>query len=154
MTRTALTALGALALLLTVAAPARAYDPDQAFMQGSIVISPEVAYGAHPWARGRGVMERAVRMLIEWGFKAERLNTIEWLSPRGNWPSWRLAWKLGFTYEGVLPNWLSQRGKLVDGWVGILRRGEAMLPRAPWLESPTLVGTSLVLRKRVGRRAG
>lgn len=107
----------------------------------------EVAYGAHPWARGRGVMERAVRMLIEWGFEAERLNTIEWLSPRGNWPSWRLAWKLGFTYEGVLPNWLSQRGKLIDGWVGILRRGEPMLPRAPWLESPTLVGTSLVLRK-------
>jgi opacity protein-like surface antigen len=45
MTRTALTAVGALALLLTVAAPARAYDPDQAFMQGSIVVSPEVAYG-------------------------------------------------------------------------------------------------------------
>jgi len=46
MTRPALTALGALALLLTVAAPARAYDPNQAFMQGSIVVSPEVAYGA------------------------------------------------------------------------------------------------------------
>jgi RimJ/RimL family protein N-acetyltransferase len=91
-------------------------------------------------------MERAVRLLIEWGFKAENLNTIEWLSPRGNWPSWRLAWKLGFSYEGVLPDWLSQRGKLIDGWVGILRRGEPMLPRAPWLESPTLVGTSLVLR--------
>ena len=45
MTRPALTALGALALLLTVAAPARAYDPNQAFMQGSIVVSPEVAYG-------------------------------------------------------------------------------------------------------------
>jgi lipid A 3-O-deacylase len=46
MTRRALTALGALALLLTVAAPARGYDPNQAFMQGSIVVSPEVAYGA------------------------------------------------------------------------------------------------------------
>ena len=45
MTRTALTALGALALLLTVAAPVRAYDPNQAFLQGSIVVSPEVAYG-------------------------------------------------------------------------------------------------------------
>ena len=45
MTRTALTALGVLVLLLTVAAPVRAYDPNQAFMQGSIVVSPEVAYG-------------------------------------------------------------------------------------------------------------
>jgi len=34
-------------------------------------------------------MERAVRQLIEWGFAEQHLNTIEWLSPRGNWPSWR-----------------------------------------------------------------
>lgn len=45
MTRSALRALGALALLLATAAPARAYDPSQTFMQGSIVVSPEVAYG-------------------------------------------------------------------------------------------------------------
>jgi opacity protein-like surface antigen len=45
MTRTSLAALGALALLLLTAAPARAYDPSQTFMQGSIVVSPEVAYG-------------------------------------------------------------------------------------------------------------
>jgi opacity protein-like surface antigen len=37
--------LGALALLVTLAVPAQAYDPNQAFMQGSLVVSPEVAYG-------------------------------------------------------------------------------------------------------------
>jgi RimJ/RimL family protein N-acetyltransferase len=107
----------------------------------------ELAFGSHPWARGRGLMERAVRLLIEWGFAAQHLNTIEWLAPRGNWPSWRLAWKLGFSYEGVLPNWLSQRGELMDAWVGVLRRGEELSPRTPWLESPTLVGPSVTLRK-------
>ena len=38
--------LGALALLLLLSRPARAYDPNEAFMQGSLVVSPEVAYGA------------------------------------------------------------------------------------------------------------
>jgi RimJ/RimL family protein N-acetyltransferase len=107
----------------------------------------EIAYGAHPWARGRGVMERALRLLIEWGFAQENLNTIEWLAQRGNWPSWRLAWRLGFSFEGVLRGWLSQRGELHDAWVGTLRHGDALLPRTPWLESPTLVGPSVTLRK-------
>jgi RimJ/RimL family protein N-acetyltransferase len=107
----------------------------------------ELAYGAHPWARERGIMERALRLLIEWGFAEQHLNTIEWLARRGNWPSWRVAWKLGFSFEGVLRDWLSQRGDLYDAWVGTLRRGEPLLPRTPWLESPTLVGPSVTLRK-------
>jgi opacity protein-like surface antigen len=37
--------LAALTLSFLAAAPARAYDPNEAFMQGSIVVSPEVAYG-------------------------------------------------------------------------------------------------------------
>ena len=45
MTRSALTALGALVLVL-LAAPVAAYDAGQTFLQGSIVVSPEVAYGA------------------------------------------------------------------------------------------------------------
>jgi RimJ/RimL family protein N-acetyltransferase len=106
----------------------------------------EIAFGAHPWARGRGIMERGLRMLIEWGFREQHLNTIEWLSPRGNWSSWRLAWKLGFSYEGVLRHWLAQRGQLRDAWVGTLRRGEEIRPRTPWLESPTLMGPSVTLR--------
>ena len=75
-------------------------------------------------------------MLIEWGFAEQNLNTIEWLAQRGNWPSWRVAWRLGFSFEGVLRGWLSQRGALHDAWVGTLRRGDALLPRTPWLESP------------------
>ncbi len=107
----------------------------------------ELAFGAHPCARGRGVMERALRLLLEWGIPEQHLNTVEWLAHRGNWPSWRLAWKLGFSHEGVLRDWLTQRGRPVDAWVGILRRGEEMSPRAPWLESPTLVGPSVTLRR-------
>ena len=45
MTRSPLMALVALGLLLAAAPAARAYDSEQAFMQGSLVVSPEVAYG-------------------------------------------------------------------------------------------------------------
>jgi opacity protein-like surface antigen len=45
MRRATRVTLGALGLLLAMAAPARAWDPNQTFMQGSLVVSPEVAYG-------------------------------------------------------------------------------------------------------------
>lgn len=50
----------------------------------------EVAYGSHPWARGRGVMERALRLLLDWGFSERRLETVVWWANRGNWASRRL----------------------------------------------------------------
>ncbi len=107
----------------------------------------EVAFGAHPWARGRGVMERALRLLLEWGFAERDLLSVVWLAQRGNWRSRRLAWRLGFTVEAILRDWLDDRGELVDSWVGTLRRGEALSPRSPWLETPTLRGHTVVLRR-------
>ena len=45
MTRVARVALGLLVLLLAVSPAASAYDPGQTYLQGSLVVSPEVAYG-------------------------------------------------------------------------------------------------------------
>ena len=45
MTRVSLAAPAALLLWLLTVDAAPAYDPEQTFMQGSIVVSPEVAYG-------------------------------------------------------------------------------------------------------------
>ncbi len=109
----------------------------------------EIAYGSHPWVRGRGVMERALRLLLDWGFAERDLKTVLWLARRGNWPSRRLAWRLGFTFEGSLRDWMPQRGDLVDAWVGTLRRGEEMVPRGEWLQAPRIVGDSVVLRATV-----
>lgn len=106
----------------------------------------EIAYGAHPWARGRGIMERALRLLLDWGFAERGLQTISWLAQRGNWASRRLAWRLGFAVDGTVRHWLPQRGELHDTWIGTLRRGEQLTPRSPWLESPTIVGERVVLR--------
>jgi RimJ/RimL family protein N-acetyltransferase len=109
----------------------------------------EIAYGAHPWVRGRGVMERALRLLLDWGFAERGLQTVIWLARRGNWASRRVAWKLGFSIDGTLRDWLAQREVLVDAWAGTLRRGEHMAPRNEWLLPARIFDGSLVLRAGV-----
>lgn len=109
----------------------------------------EIAYGSHPWARGLGVMDRALRLLLDWGFVERDLQTVIWLARRGNWASRRLAWKLGFGVEGTLRHWLPQRGALADTWVGTLRRGEAMTPRHTWLVPPRITSGPIVLRETI-----
>jgi RimJ/RimL family protein N-acetyltransferase len=107
----------------------------------------EVAYGAHPRARGRGAMVTAVRLLLEWGFAELGLRTVVWWANSGNWASRKLAWRLGFTIGGELLQWLPQRGELLDGWVGTLRAGDAMEPRHPWYDVPRLEGRSVMMRR-------
>jgi len=107
----------------------------------------EVAFGSHPWARGRGVMARALELLLAWGFDERGLETVVWWANKGNWASRKLAWRLGFSFEGTVPGWLPQRGELRDGWVGVLRRGEKRLPRHAWLDSPTIHGERVLLRR-------
>ena len=107
----------------------------------------EVAYGAHPRARGRGAMVTAVRLLLEWGFAVLGLRTVVWWANTGNWASRKLAWRLGFTFGGELLQWLPQRGELLDGWVGTLRAGDPLEPRHPWYDVPRITGSSVVLRR-------
>ena len=111
----------------------------------------EVAYGAHPRARGRGAMVTAVRLLLEWGFEQRGLRTVVWWANAGNWASRKLAWRLGFTFGGELLQWLPQRGELLDGWVGTLRAGDPLEPRHPWFDVPRLVGSRVVLRRHEPR---
>jgi RimJ/RimL family protein N-acetyltransferase len=106
----------------------------------------EVAYGAHPWARGRGVMERALRLLLDWAFEELRLRTVIWWANKGNWASRRTAWKLGFTCDGTIERWLPQRGDLLDAWVGVLHVDDPRQPRTEWLTVPELAGDRVVLR--------
>jgi RimJ/RimL family protein N-acetyltransferase len=106
----------------------------------------EVAYGAHPWARGRGLMHRALTLLLDWGFEERGLRTLIWWANAGNWASRRLAWRLGFSCDGTLERWLPQRGDLVDAWFGVLHLDDPREPRHPWLSVPRLAGGQVVLR--------
>jgi RimJ/RimL family protein N-acetyltransferase len=115
----------------------------------------EIAYGSHPDVRGRGVIERALRLLLEWGFAPEPggrgLESVIWWANVGNWPSRRLAWRLGFSCDGVVPRWLPQRGDLRDAWVGSLARDDDRTPRRPWLDIPTIELGAVRLRALASR---
>ena len=106
----------------------------------------EVAFGSHPDLRGTGAMLRAVRLLLEWGYTEQQLHTVVWRAFVGNWPSRRLAWRLGFRMEGTLRHYLPQRGVLRDAWVGTLLRDDPRAPATTWLEVPVLEGEGYRLR--------
>ncbi|HET7431961.1 MAG TPA: GNAT family protein [Nocardioides sp.] len=106
----------------------------------------EVAYGSHPWVRGSGAMERAVRLLLDWGFADRGARVVIWRANRGNWASRRLAWRLGFTVEGTIRQALPQRGELRDAWVGTLLATDDREPKGRWLDVPVLETEGLRLR--------
>jgi RimJ/RimL family protein N-acetyltransferase len=106
----------------------------------------ELAYGSHPWVRGTGVMERAVRLLLDWGFEERGLRTVIWWANRGNWASRKLAWRVGFTVETGVRQWLPQRGHLLDAWVATLRAEDPRRPAHRWLDVPRLAGEGVVMR--------
>ncbi|MCW2754933.1 MAG: putative GCN5-related N-acetyltransferase [Marmoricola sp.] len=107
----------------------------------------EIAYGSHPWARGRGILERALRLLLEWGFTELHLDAVIWWAEEGNWASRKLAWRLGFPCDGTVRRWMDHRDGLVDAWVGSLLRDDVREPRNAWFDVPRIVGNGLVLRQ-------
>jgi RimJ/RimL family protein N-acetyltransferase len=86
----------------------------------------EVGFGLGPWARGTGVMSRALRLALTWAFGRPGLEVVHWTAQVGNWPSRRVAERCGFRVEGTVRGLLEQRGERRDAWIGSLRRGNPM----------------------------
>ena len=84
----------------------------------------EIGFWTAPWARGRGVMTDAARLVLRFGFDVLHLERIEWQAVVGNDASRRVADKLGFRMEGTRRAGLLHRGERVDGWVAALLPGE------------------------------
>ncbi|MGI8577122.1 MAG: GNAT family N-acetyltransferase [Nocardioidaceae bacterium] len=106
----------------------------------------ELAFGAHPAIRGRGIMTTAVNLLLDWGFSARGLETVIWLANKGNFASRRVAWKTGFTFGGTVRRWLDHRGEHLDAWVASLHKDDSRDPKTIWYDVPRIVGERLVLR--------
>ncbi|HET6166689.1 MAG TPA: GNAT family N-acetyltransferase [Marmoricola sp.] len=111
----------------------------------------EIAYGSHPDVRGQGVVERALRLLLDWGFGSSGnggrgLETVIWWAEQGNWASRKVAWRLGFPCDGTVRHWLDERDGLVDCWVGTLTRDDPREPRTAWLDVPRVEGERVRLR--------
>jgi len=106
----------------------------------------EVGFGAHPAIRGTGAMERAIRLLLDYGFDEQSLKVVAWWANVGNWGSRKLAASVGFSIDGTVRRWLPHRGELIDAWVGTLLRDDPREFRTPWLDLPRLEGDGLALR--------
>jgi RimJ/RimL family protein N-acetyltransferase len=127
-------------------------------LAGNVALRPngsgaaDIGYALAPWARGRGVMSRAVRLALEWGFTATSdggagLTVVHWEAHVGNWASRRVAWACGFRVEGLVRGLCEQRGEVHDAWIGSIVRGEPLSPATRWLEVPRITGDGVVLRE-------
>ncbi len=88
----------------------------------------EIGYWCGPWARGRGVMKAAVRLVRDWGFDALGLERIEITTHQDNIASQRVALGAGFTREGVMRGYLTARGRRTDDVLFAMLPGD---PRPP-----------------------
>ncbi len=86
--------------------------------------SAEIGYWLAPGGRGRGVMSRAVALVVDASFGRIGLTRLSWRAFVGNGPSRRVAERAGFRVEGELRGGGVQRGVRRDEWVGTLLRDD------------------------------
>lgn len=97
--------------------------------------SAEVGYWLAPAARGRGLLTRALRLVLGVAFDpgGPELVRVSWQAYVGNWPSRRVAWRVGFRVEGTVRLHTVQRdGIRRDSWVGTILAGDPREPNEPW----------------------
>ncbi|MEV6960855.1 GNAT family protein [Streptomyces sp. NPDC051207] len=61
----------------------------------------EVGCWLEPDATGRGLVTRAMRVLIDWAVEARGIHRVEWVAASGNEPSLNVARRLGMSRDGV-----------------------------------------------------
>lgn len=106
----------------------------------------DIGFALHPWARGRGLMSRAVRLAVDWALSEGNVDIVHWRSHVGNEASLRVAHATGFTLHGTTPGMLLERGRVLDAWTGSFRFGDAPFAITPWAESAVIETERLRLR--------
>ncbi len=98
------------------------------------VRSGEIGYWLGAGARGRGLVHRSLRLVLDRAFDPAGLDLdrVEWCCYAGNVASWRAVWRVGFRFEGVVRGGRVQRQHRRDTWLGTLLRADPREPVAPW----------------------
>ncbi len=113
-------------------------------VRGSVL--SDIGYALHPWARGRGLMVRAVRLAVDWALSEGGSEIVHWRAHVGNEASLRVAHRTGFTLHAPIPGVLLEKGRVVDAWTGSIQFGDLPLPRTRWAESTVIEGDRVRLR--------
>ncbi|WNV85984.1 GNAT family protein [Umezawaea sp. Da 62-37] len=74
----------------------------------------EVGCWLEPRAAGRGLVTRAIRLLVDWLFEERGVHRVEWQAVSANTASLAVAKRLGMTKEGVLRESYPYRGERHD----------------------------------------
>lgn len=85
-----------------------------------------------PTARGTGASESACRLLIDYAYNQLNLSYLHWHALDQNWASRKLAWKLGFTFEGSIRGGISDRGTPHDVWILTRAASDSPEPKGEW----------------------
>lgn len=93
-----------------------------------------LGYVTSPWARGRGTMTEAVRLVIDEGFR-RGLKTITWDAHAGNIGSWKTVWRNGFHDFTYVPDLLVGKDGLEDAWHAVLHVDDPREPQGDWREA-------------------
>jgi RimJ/RimL family protein N-acetyltransferase len=72
--------------------------------------SGEIGFWCGPWARGRGVMKAAVRLVRDWALDEAGLQRVEITAFSDNVASQRVALATGFSREGARRSFVTARG--------------------------------------------
>jgi len=103
----------------------------------------EIGYWCAPWARGKGVMSAAVRLVRDWAFDELELERLELTTDADNVASQRVAAAAGFTREGLMRGYLAVRGRRSDDVLfGMVRTD----PREP---APAPFGAAMLSDGRI-----
>ncbi|WP_366179805.1 GNAT family N-acetyltransferase [Actinomyces timonensis] len=120
----------------------------------------DLRFWVAPEARGRGVATRAAGAVVDAALDpgALALPAVSWScwidDGVPNWPSWRIAWSLGFTREGLRRAARVRDGRRLDEWTATLLAGEPRRPVAPWDGPAAPAQAPLVAHDGVGEREG
>ncbi|TWD81882.1 RimJ/RimL family protein N-acetyltransferase [Kribbella amoyensis] len=106
----------------------------------------EIGFAVSPWARGHGVMTRAVRLAVRHAFDVLGWRRVSWRAFVGNWASRRVAWKAGFRQLVKVRDGGLARGVRYDEWVASVTPDDELEPKTPWWDVPVLEGEKVRLR--------
>lgn len=106
----------------------------------------DIGFVLHPWARGRGIMRRAIELATNWAFAEGGVEIVHWRSHVGNESSLRTAWAAGFHLTGTLPGFLFEREQVLDAWAGYIRFGDMPGPKTTWHDATLIEAGELRLR--------
>ncbi len=97
----------------------------------------EMGFMIAPHVRNKGYMSEAVQAVLDFAFDSMSLESVIWecliVDGEPNWPSARVAWNAGFTFEGRIRKHSTNKGNAYDCLIGSILPTDPRKPQHPWI---------------------